>query len=331
MKKLYTLSLLMVGALSFGQVSDSFTGTGALNANGWGSHSGTAGQLMIVSGSLTYTGMPSTGNKIALVQGNSEDLNKPSAAPITGNAYYSAIVNVPNITGLTANNTTGDYFLTMAATAGTTPNSVTAFSGRLYVKLGSAANTVNFGVLNNSGGTATPSFVATDYPINTPVFIVVKYNLTTNSASLFVNPALATEGTANATNATGTTAAPTQIASIAVRQSGTATIAGTGNIEIDEVKLGGTWAYVTTSTLAVKENAITGLKVYPNPVSNGTLYITSDNNESKEVSIFDILGKQVVKTTVSNDAVNVSNLKGGVYIVKITEDGKTATRKLVVK
>ncbi|WP_353743406.1 T9SS type A sorting domain-containing protein [Flavobacterium sp. 38-13] len=29
--------------------------------------------------------------------------------------------------------------------------------------------------------------------------------------------------------------------------------------------------------------------------------------------------------------VNVSNLKDGVYIVKITEEGKTATRKLLIK
>ena len=32
-----------------------------------------------------------------------------------------------------------------------------------------------------------------------------------------------------------------------------------------------------------------------------------------------------------NNAVNVSKLTSGVYIVKVTEDGKTATRKLVIK
>ncbi|WP_447635780.1 T9SS type A sorting domain-containing protein [Flavobacterium microcysteis] len=92
---------------------------------------------------------------------------------------------------------------------------------------------------------------------------------------------------------------------------------------IDDVKL-------TGNTLSVKENNIAGLKVYPNPVTNGKLFITSDANIEKTVAIYDVLGKQVVNTTAT-EFVNVSNLKGGVYIVKITEEGKTATRKLVIK
>lgn len=87
---------------------------------------------------------------------------------------------------------------------------------------------------------------------------------------------------------------------------------------------------VIDQTLGVKQNQIEGLKVYPNPVTNGTFYINTNANTTKEVVVYDVLGKQVVKTSTTN-AVNVSNLKGGVYIVKITEDGKTATRKLVIK
>jgi len=82
---------------------------------------------------------------------------------------------------------------------------------------------------------------------------------------------------------------------------------------------------------SVKNNDITGLSVYPNPVSGNTLYVTSNNSVEKSVAIFDVLGKQVINTTTSNGAVNVANLNAGVYIVKVTEEGKTATRKLVVK
>jgi hypothetical protein len=32
-----------------------------------------------------------------------------------------------------------------------------------------------------------------------------------------------------------------------------------------------------------------------------------------------------------NNAVNVSGLNAGVYMVKVTEEGKTATRKLVIQ
>jgi hypothetical protein len=325
MKKIYTLSLLLVGMLSFGQVSDSFSGTGALNANGWITHSGTTpGQLSITSGSLSYNGLTSTGNKASLVSGNTEDVNKASAASISGLAYYSAILNVPNTTGLNANTATGDYFLATGATAGMT--GVSAFSARIYVRTGSAADTFNIGILNNSGGTAAPSYVSTDYAVNTALFVVVKYDLSTNTASIFVNPAIgSTEGTATSTNTTGSTAAPAQIASIVIRQG-----SGTGNVEIDELRLGTTWNSVTTAALSVAQNQIDGLKIYPNPVTNGTFYVNTSADSTKEVVVYDVLGKQVVKTSTTN-AVNVSNLKGGVYIVKITEDGKTATRKLVIK
>src|SRR5690606_30358316 len=100
--------------------------------------------------------------------------------------------------------------------------------------------------------------------------------------------------------------------------------ADSGLIYYDNVSL-------INNTLKTAQNAIAGLSVYPNPVSNGNLFITSDSGATKSVVIFDVLGKQVVKANVTNGPVNVSNLNGGVYIVKITEEGKTATRKLVIR
>lgn len=330
MKKFYTLSILLTAVVSFAQVSDPFNGTGSLITNGWTTHSGTIpGQQTIIPGSLTYSGMTSTGNKTQIIAGNTEDVNRASAAPITGVAYYSAIINLPNTDGLALNtDAAGNYFLMFGATAGAT---VTGFNGRLYIKAGTTAGTFNLGVLNGAGGTATPTYTGVDYTAGTPMFVVMKFDFTSNTASLFVNPSIGgSEGTATVTNATGTTPAPGQVASIAIREAGTAT-AGTGNIEIDEIRLGATWAYVTADVLAVKQNSISGLKVYPNPVVNGNLFITSDSNETKQVIVYDLLGKQVLKTNVTNQPLNVSNLKSGVYMVRISEEGKTATRKLVIQ
>ena len=85
------------------------------------------------------------------------------------------------------------------------------------------------------------------------------------------------------------------------------------------------------TNLSTKQNEISGLSIYPNPVSKGTLHITSSSDLAKSVAIFDVLGKQVLNAKTSNNAVNVSNLKSGVYIVKITEEGKTDTRKLIIE
>ncbi len=84
-------------------------------------------------------------------------------------------------------------------------------------------------------------------------------------------------------------------------------------------------------SLGTARNDISGLSLYPNPVLNGNLYITTSNNNTKSVVIYDVLGKVVLKTVVNEQPVNVSNLNGGVYVVKVTEDGKTATRKLVIR
>jgi hypothetical protein len=76
---------------------------------------------------------------------------------------------------------------------------------------------------------------------------------------------------------------------------------------------------------------INGLTMYPNPLSGNTLYLTSTANVAMSVQIFDLLGKEVLKATVVNNTVNVAKLTAGVYVVKITEEGKTATRKLVIQ
>ncbi len=78
-------------------------------------------------------------------------------------------------------------------------------------------------------------------------------------------------------------------------------------------------------------SSIEGLNLYPNPVSNGKVYITSKNDLDKGIIIFDVLGKKALQTTISSKELNISNLSSGVYIIKINEGEATATRKLIVK
>ncbi|GLB51416.1 hypothetical protein NBRC110019_04550 [Neptunitalea chrysea] len=72
-------------------------------------------------------------------------------------------------------------------------------------------------------------------------------------------------------------------------------------------------------------------EVYPNPVTNGTLNITSSIANDMNVQIFDLLGKQVINTTISNNIVNVSTLEKGVYVLKVTQNEASITQKLVIK
>ena len=80
-----------------------------------------------------------------------------------------------------------------------------------------------------------------------------------------------------------------------------------------------------------ENTSIEGLSLYPNPVSNGKVYISTKEDLEKEITIFDVLGKKVLQTQLSSRELNVSSLSPGVYIIKINENQATATRKLIIR
>ncbi|MGL2962351.1 T9SS type A sorting domain-containing protein [Flavobacterium sp. RSB2_4_14] len=73
------------------------------------------------------------------------------------------------------------------------------------------------------------------------------------------------------------------------------------------------------------------LGFYPNPATNGKIYITSKTSLEKEILIFDVLGKKVLQTTITSRELNINAIPPGIYIIKITEGETTATRKLIVR
>ena len=87
----------------------------------------------------------------------------------------------------------------------------------------------------------------------------------------------------------------------------------------------------TGQTLPVTKNQIVGFAMYPNPVNNGKFVITSNNGANKQVEIYSMIGKQVyIKTVKANETIDVSNLNQGIYVLRVIEDNKIATRKLIV-
>ncbi|MCB0376203.1 MAG: T9SS type A sorting domain-containing protein, partial [Sinomicrobium sp.] len=51
----------------------------------------------------------------------------------------------------------------------------------------------------------------------------------------------------------------------------------------------------------------------------------------RDIAVFDVLGKQVLGRRLYGNVLDVSSLTSGIYIISITENAKTAVRKLVVK
>jgi len=92
------------------------------------------------------------------------------------------------------------------------------------------------------------------------------------------------------------------------------------------------FAQANNSNLPIQQN-IEGLSIYPNPVNNGKqfIYITSKNSLTKKIEIFNALGKQILSNILIGKELNISKLSTGVYILKITENNISETRKLVIK
>jgi len=76
---------------------------------------------------------------------------------------------------------------------------------------------------------------------------------------------------------------------------------------------------------------IEGFKLYPNPTTNGKVYIDTALDAPKQIHLFDVLGTQVFQSTILGQELNLSHLDKGVYILRVIEKDKVATRKLVIK
>jgi hypothetical protein len=310
MKKLYTLSIVLLTSLSFGQTPisligvnvpyiEDFTGMGTTQTSfipGWTAINvvdGTTLAMAETDGSVT------SGNVFNVGTTNSEDRAFGTMADGT---------TVPALGAVFTNNTGGTV----------SKISIQARMEQWRQSLNTAVNeTVAFSY----------SFDATSLNDGTWTNVTalnLKEKLTAATTDAAVNGNLATNYTNMASLITGLNW--TNGTNLWIKWADTNDAGGNGLFAIDSFVIS-----VSEATLGLKQSAIAGLNMYPNPVSNGIVYITSNSNEAKSVAVYDVLGKQVLDSKTANNAVNVSNLTGGVYFVKITEDGKTDTKKLIIQ
>ncbi len=76
---------------------------------------------------------------------------------------------------------------------------------------------------------------------------------------------------------------------------------------------------------------IEGFKLYPNPVTNGKVYINTAQNAPKKIFIYDVFGEKVLETMIIGTELSLSNLHTGIYVLRVVEKDKVATRKLIIK
>ena len=72
------------------------------------------------------------------------------------------------------------------------------------------------------------------------------------------------------------------------------------------------------------------MKIYPNPTNIGQITIDSPENGYINVQVYDVLGKQVKKETLTSKVFSVFDLIPGLYIMQITQNGSFTTEKLMI-
>jgi len=61
------------------------------------------------------------------------------------------------------------------------------------------------------------------------------------------------------------------------------------------------------------------------------VYITSSKTGIKDIVVYDVCGEIVLTDRISSKSLSISRLVAGVYVLQVTQDNETMTRKLVVK
>lgn len=299
--------------LPFNEPFNYTVGTALSTSQSWTNASVGSDEILATAGNLNYAGITSTGNSVTFA-GTGSDTKATFTNTTAGNIYASFLIKVKDFAAMADNNNT--YFAGFTTSTGT-------FNATIWIRRVGAD--YQFGV----SPTTTFANVAWSTNLYTPEaadlfnnqYLTLGYDFTNNLIILAENATIG--GTGNVL-AYATPAAPiTSIAGFFFRQNDNTT----PTMMVDELKIATTVNFTLSAT---RFNEISGLNVYPNP-ANDFLHITTSANGVKTVTIYDVVGKQVLNTTTANEAINVTSLNAGIYMVKITEEGKTATRKLVIK
>ncbi|WP_353776956.1 T9SS type A sorting domain-containing protein [Winogradskyella sp. 3972H.M.0a.05] len=86
------------------------------------------------------------------------------------------------------------------------------------------------------------------------------------------------------------------------------------------------------SLLSVSDFTISSLKLYPNPTDSELNITFNSNIASGSIEVFNILGKQVFSKDINNansDSLNISDLAQGLYLIRISSEGQSETKRFI--
>jgi len=73
------------------------------------------------------------------------------------------------------------------------------------------------------------------------------------------------------------------------------------------------------------------ISIYPNPTSSNYVNVLSSADIALHISVYDIIGNRVHNETISNNQLELPDIKPGVYILEIRSNNSKTGKKLIIK
>ncbi len=329
MKKFYLLVCLsFVVVSSWGQLlyepfnytPDALNGVAQQSGGVWVRING-GDSMLVAAGNLSYPGLAaSAGNKVTYDGAGSDNYRTVTLTPVTaGTTYLSFILNVPALGGLTV---TGGYFASLAQAASTT-----SYGGTVWTRLSTTAGKYNIGVSTRSNSVVT--WLAADLDPGVSYFVVASYEIIAGAgndlAKLWLNTTAfgGSEPPPDGTAAVGTDLSSAGIDKVLLRQDN---LTNTPFVEVDELRVGTTWASVTPAGNVASLTISSPLAAFGNVCINTTAGPNS----------FTISGSNLTTANVTVGALTgftYSTTSGGTYTttLSLTQPGGTYSQQIFVR
>jgi len=353
MKKMYVLLVFFgFGANASAQsllLSENFDyPAGAqLRDHGWYPHSAasTNPQTITATG-LTLGSTSYFGNGIgnaAAVNNTGSDENRPFSSYVdSGNVYVSFLLRVNGPVDSLFN----EHFFFLGQYSNTTTPIFTSISsanrGRTFIVPSTTPAQYKLGITFNAGTVTTLGLTTADLDTGQTYLVVLKYQFvpgsSNDSVSLFMfndgsdistEPAVPTIGPVAAT-LIGTPPAPatdlTAAQFVALRQ-----FSATQRITIDGIYVRDHWLLQAANTSVEDEGLAPQFTLYPNPYTDGALFIKSQNDQPIRARLLDLTGRVLFQTPVENGQIMLPKQTAGLYLLQVEQRGKVAIKKLVIR
>ena len=327
MKKFYFLLCLLATSLAgigqqlffepFNYTPDATNGLFTQSAGLW-TRINTGDSILVTSGSLTYPGLAaSTGNKVSYDNAGA-DYYTSFTSQTTGTVYGSFILNISSITATTS----GGYFTSFIQDASTS-----SFGGAVWVRSGTTAGKYNIGISTRSNSTV--SWLTNELDPGTSYFIVFAYEMIAGAANDVAKIWLNTTAIGGTEPAPDATAVPstidlTSVARVLLRQDNTTNMPFF--VQLDEYRIGTTWASVTPGNAPSASLSATTLTGFGNTCVNTTSAANSFTITGTNLTTADV--------TVSGPAgYSFSTTSGGTYTntLNLTQPGGAFSQVVYVK